>query len=513
MAISKIDSNTTGLSYAEEDPTAVKTLPTTPVWYPLEPNGYNDMGGKIKTVAREPIKASRQKQKGTTVDVDSAASFGHDLTQNNMIRILQGFMFADIRQHPTTAPMNSVATALTSVTASTKTYTAASGLSTFLANHLVRASNFSLAGNNGLKSVASSTSTTVVVNETLADEASPPATGKLEVCGFQFPVGTLSVDVSGTWPKLNRASGAIDYTTLGLIPGEWIFVGGDGTGLQFATAACNGFARVRSVAVGYIELDKASGTLVTDAGTGKTIQIFFGNVLKNESNTSLIKRRTYQIERTLGLDANGTMSEYVTGAVPNELHIQIRQADKITTELAFVGMDTEQRTGAQGVKAGTRTALVSEAAFNTSSDFSRIKMHIISTTGNVNPTPIVGYLTELTINLKNNISPLKAVGVLGAFEASAGMFDIGGSTSAYFSDVAAVSSVRSNADVSMDAAIVKNNAGIIFDIPLITLGDARLKVEKDKPIMIPLEIMAAEGSNGHTFMIGHFPYLPTLADS
>lgn len=507
---SKIDSNVTGLRFAEEQ--SIGVLPeSNVVMHPLEPNGYNDFGGQLTTLARNPINPSRQRKKGVITDLDASGGWGQDLTQNNLTRLLQGFFFADIREKLTTAPMNGPALALTGVTNSTKTYAAASGLAGFIAGDLILASGFGQSANNGLKSVASSTAGTVVIAETVVDEASPPVAARLRKVGVILPAATANIDVSGSWPRLVRASGTQDFTTFGLIPGEWVFVGGDITTSKFTNAVNNGFMRVRSVGVGFIEFDKTSGTMVAETGTGKTIRLFFGNVLRNEKDASLIKRRTYHLERTLGSDNDGVMSEYLKGAVANEFSLQVKQADKVTADISYVATDNEQRTGLQGLKTATRPDLVDAPAFNTSSDFSRIKMSLVQD-GVTSPAPLFAFLTELTMTVNNNVKPNKAVATLGAFDVSAGTFEVSGKVTAYFSDVTAVKAVRDNADVSLDFALVKNNAGLIFDIPLIALGDGRLNVTQDEPIMIPIDTNAAESAFGYTLLMNEFPYLPAAAD-
>ncbi len=501
----KIDSNITGLRYAEE--ASLKVLPGSPVFYPLEPNSYSDFGGQISTVARNPINPSRQRKKGVTTDLDASGGFNQDLTINNTTRLLQGFFFADIREKFGTAPMNVAATALTSVTGSSKTYAAATGLAGFLAKSIVLASGFGIAANNGIKTVASKTSGTVVVNETVADEASPPAAAFLQTIGFEFASADLTVVLNGTLARLTSAT--IDMTTLGLIPGEWIYLGGDAAGTTFASVN-KGFARIGAIAATYIELDKTSWVPIADAGTGKTIRIFFGSVLKNESDPSLIKRRTYQVERTLGNDTNGVMSEYLVGAVPNELTLNIAQADKVTMDLTFVAVDNEQRTGATGVKTGTRPSLAPASAFNTSSDFSRIKLSLVSVLDSA-PVPLFAFATEMTLSVNNNVSPNKAIGVLGAFDTSAGTFEVGGNLTAYFADVTAVQAVRGNSDVTIDIIMLKKNLAMLWDIPLLSLGDGRLAVEQDQAITLPLETNAAESKFGSTLLFQSFSYLPDAA--
>jgi hypothetical protein len=74
-----------------------------------------------------------------------------------------------------------------------------------------------------------------------------------------------------------------------------------------------------------------------------------------------------------------------------------------------------------------------------------------------------------------------------------------------------VKAVRANADVGLSIIAASKNAGFLFDIPLLGLGGGRLNVEKDAPIMVPLEPAGAENLNGYTLLYQVFPYLPTVA--
>lgn len=501
----KIDSNITGLRFAEE--ASLKVLPGTPIWYPLEPNSYSDFGGQIATVARKPINASRQRKKGVTTDLDASGGFNQDLTMTNTTRLLQGFFFADIREKKKTNGMNAVADTIASVTSGTKTFALSAGGVGFKLGHLVQATDFATTANNGVFTVsANATANALVVTEAVVTEASPPVTAALSVVGFQFPTADVQIVMNGSLVRFQSA--ATDLTTLGLVPGEWVYVGGDVVATTFATN--KGFARISVIATTYIEFDKISWAgAVAEPGTGKTIRLFFGNVIKNESAAALIKRRTLQIERTLG-DDSGVQSEYLVGAVANELSLAIAQADKVTMDMSFVAVDNEQRTGVQGVKSGTRPTLISDSAFNTSSDFARIKLALVSATDPA-PVPLFAFATEMKLDIKNGVSPNKAIGVLGAFDTSAGTFEVGGSMTAYFASVAAVQAVRNNSDVTIDIIMQKKNKALLWDIPLLSLGDGRLAVEQDQPITLPLETNAAESKFGHTLLFQTFSYLPDAA--
>ena len=507
-AVNKINSNVVETAYAEE--TSIKTLPGTPIWRPLDVNSFSDFGGSISKVSRNPFRTDRQMRKGSTVDLDAAGSINHDLVQAGLQDLLQGFFFADLR----TKVEFGGAGEITGVTTGPETYTAASGLDAYEANDLVFAAGCTNASNNGLKTVTTAIATVLTVAETLVAET-PPATATLVQVGYQFTAGDLEVDSAGDLPVLTTTTK--DMTDFGIVPGEFIYIGGDTTVTQFDTSGM-GFCRVRSVTANEMVLDKSQSDLATDAGAAKTIQIFFGRVLKNETGTNIV-RRTYNVERQLGApdDAAPTeiQSEYLIGAVPNELTFNIPTADKAMLDLAFVAMDVEQRTGAVGIKSGTRTTSVEESAFNTSSNVPLINLAIVSDT-DANPTPLFAFAEEMTMIVNNNVSPDKAIGVLGGFDASHGNFEVTVNLTAYFMDVGSVAAVRDNSDITLDVHLVKENAGITIDIPLLALGDGRLDVAQNEAIRIPLTQEAAIGTGAitgfdHTLLMSFWPYLPDAA--
>lgn len=502
----KIDSNITGLSYAEEQ--SLKVLPTTPIWYGLEPNSYSDFGGELSTVARAPIDPSRQNKKGTITDLDASGGFNADFTKSNAVRLLQGFFFADAREKPTTAPLNGAQVAITAVASATKTFTLASGGTAFTAGAIINAVGFSNPTNNGPKTVVSSTATTVVVSETLVDEAAPPAAAKIEAVGVKLASADCNVTVTSGIVALTLTAG--DFTTMGLIPGQWVFVGGDATSDRFTNNV--GFARIKTIAAKTLTFDDVTWTPQAEVGTAKTIRLYSGLVIKNEKTAALIKRRSYNIERILGMGATGTQCEYLEGAVANEFTLNVPQADKLNADFTFVACDNTHRSGEVGdeQKTGTRVSAPAEDAFNTSSDIYRIKLSV-NNSATSSPSPLFGYVSEVKVSINNNVTPNKAVGVLGAFDTSAGNFEVGGSITAYFTDIAAVKAVRANSDVGLSLISSAKNAGFIFDIPLLGLGGGRLNVEKDAPITVPLEPAGAENPNGYTLLFESFSYLPNVA--
>jgi len=503
----KIDSAVTELRIAEES-TTIGVLGGSPIWLPLEPNSYGDFGVQITTVARDPIASDRQNKKGFVTDLDASGGFQTDLTQSNIQVPLQGFMFADFRRKTEFGG----ASQITSVTT---TYNAASGLTAFAIDDLVFMAGFTLAANNGFKRVTASTATTLTVTPAPVAEAAPPAGATIVKIGKQFAAGVLDVDAAGALPAVTGTS----LDTHGLSVGEWVFLGGDVTITKFVNAVNNGFKRIRAITATRIDFDKSLTTMVTETSTTETVHMYMPRTLKNEVG-ALIKRRSYQLERTLGAPDNALpsqiQSEYLIGAVPNTMELTIGTADKVMVDLGYMAINGEQRSGVTGLKSGTRPELLEQDAFNTSSDFSLMRISPVPTSG-ATAVPLFGFLTEVKLKLDNGAKPNKAIGTLGAIEVTVGKFKVDGTINAYFTDIAAIAAIQANTSVTLDMALVKFNAGVVVDLPLLTLGDARLNIEQDTEIQIPVSFKAASGAQvfsglDHTLMFCFFDYLPTLAD-
>jgi hypothetical protein len=618
-----IDSNITGLAVAEE--ICPGQLPTIeldgylPIWYEQEPNTYpSTFGGTLKTTARAPIKANRQRSKGTPVDLDASGGWNTDYTQNNLTRALQGFFFADAREKVTTSPLNAiVAAALTGV--ATHVF-AGTGLPRFRAGDIVVAKGTVLNDDTPFF-VTASTPTAITtsagpIDETFDDDAA------LAVVGKSFTNGLIAVVVSGevgtlhsgtapvaatgiftisggqpadgdtvtidgrvyTWRTVpsvaddvliggsitisgqnltqsingtttlstpnkdvsaaNGAAGIVNVTarlkgvsengvtttevgantawtnatltagtgisllSLGFVPGEWGFLGGDTAGTHFVNNI--GYFRVGSCTDTDLVMDKTTWDVEAEAATGISLQIYNGTLIQNENDPALIKARSYQLQRTLGKDADGTQSQYITGAVCSDLQINLPLAAPITVDLSYIAQTTEYRTGAQGLKAGLISPAANEDAINTSNDVYEIAMTVIDGTDS-NPTRLFGYLSKADLKINNNVSATKGIGKLGGIGVNVGIFEVSGTATAYFQNVAANIAITNSADVSLHFITAKHNAGFVYDVSLLTLGGGNITIASNKPIEVPLTVDAAEGSHGATLTTTIFGYLPTLA--
>lgn len=494
------DSNATGLRVTRE--VSPGSLSGTDIWAGLEPNSYKDFGATFKKTARAPINANRQQRKGVTTDLDSAGSFQCDLTyQNFQANLAESVFFADM--------IKKSELAVATVSASTG-YEPASGGDTYIAGDLVFGSGFAHAANNGLHVVTGTPGASSVEFSGMAAETG--ATGTICKVGHQFASGDLTI-VSASSELVSSAP--IAMSGFGLSVGEWIFVGDDDAA-KSPVSNDPFWARVLSVSGGIITLDKTEIALVDDAGTSKTVRIYFGRIIKNQLAAS-IKKYTYQIERSLSYadDSNPSdiQGEYLPYSFFDQIDFTFNTADKITFDAAVVAAKYETRLSSDGLKPGSRPTIPASSAFNTATNMRRVGITKVG-----NQLPLFAFLSDFSITIQNNISANKALTRLGAFSLSAGEFSCSTAGTAYFADVSQLQSVADNDDVTVDAIITNKQQAIFFDLPLVALDAGKgLNVVANQPITLALTSDAGTGADvnvnaDYTMMMGFFDYIPIVAE-
>lgn len=512
MAFS-MDSNSTQAYFGEEATLGVQSPGP---WTPLEPNSYSSWGLDVKTVQRETLNISRQQTKGTITELDVAAGFQSDLTQNNLTKLMQGFYFADIIEKPATQPINGTQIAVSSVSATA--YTLASALATIVAKMLILGSKFGQPANNGpmlVSGVAGAVITAApVYGGVTAVEAGPPAAANLKVVGVQL---AATAELSGLTigpATLTDAGGDIDFTALGLNRGEWLYIGDVGNAVgadnfnvtgNVSAQLIRGYARIATIAAHVLTFDFVTFPQGGDATASTTagLRVWFGSYLQNQQTLATIKRRSYTLPRYLGKGlAAADQLETLLGCVPDKLTITAPTANKVTADLTFVGINAEYSNAA--MLDGVINVGFDEDAINTSQDMFASLLTILGTeTGS-----LFQFASTSKIDLDNGATIARALCSASGFDITVGDFKASISATVYFDDISAIEAIQNNADVGYAAIFAARAAGAIFDVPLLTLGGSQLKLEKDKKIMADITGNGSKCAAGYTASYTKLHYLP-----
>lgn len=489
----RVLTNTVTLQVATES-----TLGTQPTsgWKTVEPTSIGKFGPSLTKLTRTPISKNRQHRKGALVDLDSTVEFELDLTYDHMKMFVEGLMFA-------TAKGGTVALA-TAVTATD--YTVPAGL-VLPAGTLVFARGFANAANNGLKVVLAASTATAIKVAGLVVEASPPAGATVEVAGIQGATADFKI-VSG-----NLVSTALNWTTdvVGslLQVGQFIWIG-DAAGAtnSFATAADRGFARVTAKSATTLTLDKKSSTFVDDTGTGKSINVLFGQFIRNVAvDHADYLERTYHFElayENLDVTPGADKYEYAKGNFANEVTFDFQVASKATMKCSFVGIDCTPPTTTRATGASTATPPVATTMYNTSADFMRLRVTKLDETG------ITTDVKSMSLTVRNNVTPEKVLGTLGGKYINAGMFDVEAEAQVLFTSSDVIDAMRNNTSVTMEVGVRNDDGGFVFDIPAMTVEGGDKEFPVNQTVIIGMKSMAFQHPTLSTSLaISTFPYLPS----
>ena len=504
--MSRVSTNTVSLAYAVEASLGVLPgTPDAPLWKRLEPNTITAFGPTIATVSRNPISKDRQRKKGTITDLDSSVEFEADVTMDAVLDFLPGFVFA-VFAGPEGFGAHDTNQVTAATGGATDAYTVSAG-GALPAGRLIFARGFAIPANNGLKVVnTGSSATSLIVTTDLENETDPPENARIDVAGVVGASGDLQINASG-----NLISTALDFTTLDLTPGQFIWVGGTLEANRFAQDVSNGvnrgWARVVSVEANLVVLDKKLTTYVADNGSGKTIHLYFGRFLRNVpvDDDDFLEQSLHFEAAYPDLDDVGTPAyEYAIGNYCNQVSINLALADKATMSFGFIGIDTLPPTTTRAEDADEALDPLQTVAFNTSADIARLRIADTDEEG------LTTYFKSLTITLNNNVSPEKVLGVLGAAFMNIGNFEVDLEAQVLFTSPDIPAAIRNNETLSMDFSMRNDDGALYFDIPAMTIGGGDKEFPENETVLINTPGMAFEDPLlGTSLGISFLPYVPT----
>lgn len=505
-----MESNRTSLRVAKEPSFAI--APVNPVYKEIR-RTTDALAYTPATDVSAEIESSRQILDLIQTGADAAGDVGMELSIENMDPFLEGlFCNSWLRQPEVLQGLSwkygasatritgiANATSVTTVTlAATSVLSGSSIVATgaaFVAGHLLRLSGFSTAGTNGLYPVTGSTATTITFAGSLTD-AAPVAGSKVKVVGFQGAAGDLVATITG---GSALTSTTLNFTTLGLIVGQWVKISGEGGAFSFATAALNGYARVSAISATRLSFDATQGIFAADTGVGKTIRVYFGDTIRNG-----VTATTYRYEKQYELQV-GTRFSYFAGMQPSSMTVTGQTRGILGVTMSMMG-------SIGSTPAATRDsgAVTEGIASNSVLDASN-SVPMVMEAGAVLGAP--NYVSGFAFTLDNGLRARMAIGQPGAIGLGLGRANITGTLTTYFGDETLLTKLRNNtasgATIAFrDAAMSK---GEIWDIPRLKYTSGFPDVPGiDTDLMTPLGFQSLRdvaNSRDYTILLSRFDYL------
>lgn len=494
------DANTTAIRFIEE--ATLGTTPASPALRALRVTSAS-LSASPQTVVSNELVSTREVSDLSRVGFEAGGSvegeFSHGVLDDVMPSIMMNsWVWTPTRDNNGTADSN-----ITDVAVGTGVYTVVASdgtkykTGTFALGHLVRMTGFTAAANNGLFRVTtgSDTAPTTDNSGSVADTA-PAAAARIKVVGFEGASGDIEAQSTG---GNALTSTTLDFTTLGLAAGMWIKIGGSAAGEKYATAACNGWARISAVAANLLSLDRVPTGWTDDTGAAKTIQVFYGDYVRNGTT-----KKSLTIEQTFS-DLTTPEYFYLRGSRVESFGLSGDTQAIMTYSLAVQSVSIENTTtrvsGATNVAAPTNTPL------NTSDDVGRVAENDTELVGGTNPC------LSMSFTLNNNVRRQPQVGSVNSAGIGIGRSSITGSLTTYYESNQMYTKLIAGTETNYDLRLVDpgGTAAIVLDLPRIkfTSGDPSVPgIDTDRVLAADYQALR-HATLGYTVHYQTFEYVVT----
>lgn len=504
------DANRTAVRAVKE--TSFRTAPATPFYQEIRFNSENLAYAPTTEVSNE-LDSTRQIKDLILTGFEVSGDLTTEYSLENLDILLEGAFCNTWTRTPEVYngagwEYGASATRISNLTfatgANTFTTTATSVLNgsaansattAFVAGMLVRVTGCSNAANNGLFPVASSTATTVVLTNAAGVAETPPATARLKVVGVQGASGDITAVTAGGNALVTTT---LNWTTMGLIVGQWVKVSSEGGNFSFATAGANTYARISAITATRLSFDMVVGTWAADTGTSKTIRVYFGDTIRTgTSNLS------YRLEKNYVLDA-GVRYAYFRGCEVNTLAISGDTRAIVTATVSFMGSDS---TGVSASRDGSATTIPSATGAVLDSSNS---VPWLLEGGSTVTTP--NYVSSFSFQMENNLRAQAAVGQPGAIGMGQGRANFTGNLNTYFGDETLYSKLINNtaSSVAFSFRDSTTSKAEIWDVPRLKYSSGVPEVTGiDTDLFVNLSFQALRdvvNNRDYTVMLNRFDY-------
>ena len=392
----------------------------------------------------EEIRDDRIPADSIHVGQQSGGGFAFELSYASQHDEIEAAMYSAWQNAPF-KDNSETAGSITAVTNASDTFTVNSGGTSFVANHLIKTTNFEDDANNSVFKVASSTATTVVVaTASLTDDVSVATDARIKVVGFQGDSGDITATATGL------ASTTLDFTTLGLVAGQWIKIGGTAAASQFATTVLNTYVRVKAIAANALTLDNLPSAWAIDTGASKEIKVWFGDYVRPGKTQSSF---TYE-KSNQGHDP--VEYEQYIGVVPGTMQLTFEVGRPVTGSFEFLGKDA---TIEENPLDATPENAPTTEVMNATNDLALLAIDGGDLVSGFNKPQ------RLSLTLNNNQRANEAMGTRGLVKIGVGEAEVSGDIRCYFDNQDIKKKFIANEESSVTMVAVKEGQAMVFSLP------------------------------------------------
>jgi len=453
------NSNRTQVGIVEETG-GLGVIPTNPVFEILRVTGSGLAYTKTTATSKE-LRADRRVTDVITMGFEAGGDIPQEASYGACDTVLRGtlmseWVWASVRRNTAAQTANISAVSSTAITcaASAGTVDVTGAFKQYM---LIACSGFAAAGNNRTVVAGSASSATSIVITSGVTDASPQIGARVKQIGFQGPSGDL-VAVAGGLGTQGLTSTTLDFTTMNLAAGMWVYVGGPTSGVAFATAGTKGFCRILSVAAHTLLFDVVPPNWAADAGASKTVNVYVGDYLR-EGTT----RRSYTIELQYQ-DLAVPEFEYYSGMVPTSLALTAQAKTVLGVKTTFMGVtaadSTTQASGATYTAAPTNDIMTGAS-----------NVGFVYEGGA--PTPGANFVLGADLTITNNLRRNIALGSLATVDIGVGQLLVSGELNMYYGSNAILTQIRNSTASGYAVQFMDNNGtqALLLDCPKIKFND------------------------------------------